>query len=390
MRLFRPSCDRRDSIRSLVEPKGAPSPDAPIRRLRLPLRQCYRPPACEDTRDEVTASDATRTQPAKGRGWRIAREALVHLAIMAGVLGVAEAILRAVDLRELRDSYEPGRALLFRHDAELGWAPIPNASATFTGTRTIDVRNNSLGLRDIEPGGAGKPTVMFLGDSFVWGYDVETNERFTEVLREKLPAARIVNAGIPGYGTDQEYLLLDRIWSAVRPDMVVLMYCTGNDRLDNSANMRNGGYYKPYLERAAPDAWRFAGQPVPWSRHVYFRDNALVRHLWLARAAVTGFVQLRHPEIEVPDPTERLVGMMRDLVEARGAKFLVGLQYHEAQLEAFLRARGIPFAAFDEARIYPQDGNHWTPEGHALVAHRLMPLLAAAGVAGADPPNQPK
>jgi hypothetical protein len=311
----------------------------------------------------------------------------VHLAIVAAVLVATEALLRVLDLRELRDSYEPGRALLFRHDPELGWAPVPNESATFTGTRTVTVRNNSLGLRDVEPAPARKPTVLFVGDSFVWGYDVDANERFTDLLRAKLPAARIVNAGVPGYGTDQEYLLLARIWSAINPDVVVVMFCTGNDRADNSANMRNGGYYKPYLERAGDGAWRFAGQPVPWSRHVYFRENALVRSLWLARAAVTGYVQLAHREIGVPDPTERLVVMIREMVEARGAKFLVGLQYHEARLEEFLRASGIPFAAFDAAPTYPSDGFHWTPEGHAVVAQRLMPLLAAAGITG---PDQPK
>jgi lysophospholipase L1-like esterase len=334
----------------------------------------------------VTASDATGRLPAKGRAWRLGREALVHLAIMVAVLGAAELILRAIDLRELRDSYEPGLPLLFHHDPELGWAPIRNASAPFTGTRTITVRNNSLGLRDVEPAGARKPTVLFVGDSFVWGYDVEANERFTELLRAELPAARIVNAGVPGYGTDQEYLLLARIWSAIEPDVVVLMFCTGNDRLDNSSNMRNGGYYKPYLVRASDGTWRFAGQPVPWSRHVYFRENPLVRHLWLARAAVTGYVQFAHPEVEVPDPTEHLVDMMREMVESRGAKFLVGLQYHEARLEELLRARNIPWTAFDGAPAYRGDGFHWTPEGHALVAQRLKPLLASVGIG----PDEPK
>jgi lysophospholipase L1-like esterase len=346
--------------------------------------------AHEAKRIDVTASDATRTVPAKGRTWRIGREILLHVAILVAVLGVAEGILRAIDLRELRESYEPGRALLFRYDADLGWAPVPHAASTFTGTRTIDVRNNGLGFRDIELGAAGKPTVLVLGDSFVWGYDVEADERFTERLRRELPGARIVNTGVPGYATDQEYLLLARIWSAVKPDVVVLIYCTGNDRTDNGVNMSNGGYYKPYLVRAADGAWRFAGQPVPWSRHVYFRDNALVRHLWLARAAVTGFVPFAHPEIDVPDPTEELVDMMRVFVEARGAKFLVGLQYHEPRLEAFLHARGIPSTAFDGAPAYPRDGFHWTPEGHAVVAQRLMPLLAAAGLAAPDPSNQSK
>jgi len=334
--------------------------------------------------DRVTASGATERLPTRIRARRFGREMLVHLAALAAVLVAAELILRVVDLRELRDSYEPGRALLFRHDAELGWAPVPNASATFTGTRTVTVHNNSLGLRDIEPAGVRKPTVLFVGDSFVWGYDVEAGERFTDLLRAKLPAVRIVNAGVPGYGTDQEYLLLARIWSAINPDVVVLMFCTGNDRVDNSANMRNGGYYKPYLVSTGDGASHFAGQPVPWSRHVYFRENALVRNLWLARAAVTGFVQVVRPEIEVPDPTERLVTMMRETVEGRGAKFLVGLEYHETQLEAFLHARGIPSIAFDGAPAYPSDGFHWTPEGHAVVAQRLMPLLTAAGITATD------
>jgi hypothetical protein len=337
----------------------------------------------------VAVSDAARAYGAKGRARRFARETLLQLAILAAVLGVAELILRAADLRELRDSYDPGAALLFRHDADLGWAPIPNASATFTGLRTIEVRNNSLGLRDIEPDRARKPTVMFVGDSFVWGYDVAASERFTDRLRQELPAARIVNAGVLGYGTDQEYLLLDRLWDAVKPDLVVLTYCTGNDRIDNSANMSGGGYYKPYLARGPDGSWRFAGQPVPWSRHVYFRDDVLVRHLWLARAAVTGFVHLRHPAAEVPDPTDELVAMMAGLVESRGAKFLVGLQFHEPQIEAMLRARGIPFTAFDDAPTYPANGNHWTPEGHEIVARRLMPLLTAAGI-GADRSSKAK
>ena len=45
---------------------------------------------------------------------------------------------------------------------------------------------------------------MFVGDSFVWGYDVEASERFTELLRDEFPGIRIVNAGVNAYGTDQD------------------------------------------------------------------------------------------------------------------------------------------------------------------------------------------
>ena len=52
---------------------------------------------------------------------------------------------------------------------------------------------SSLGLRDIEPDAARKPAIAFIGDLFVWGYDVEQNERFTEVLRAKITEQRIIN-----------------------------------------------------------------------------------------------------------------------------------------------------------------------------------------------------
>jgi hypothetical protein len=99
-----------------------------------------------------------------------------------------------------------------------------------------------------------------------------------------------------------------------------------------------------------------------------------------SRLAVTGYIYLRHPHVTVPDPTERLVGMMRDLVESRGAKFMVGLQFGDAKLEAFLRAQEIRYASFDGADLYEVQGNHWTPKGHALVADRVKALLSEAGV----------
>ena len=104
-----------------------------------------------------------------------------------------------------------------------------------------------MGLRDEEFSLDAKPTTMFLGDSFVWGLDSEANERFTELLKPAVFDYKILAAGISGYGTDREYLLLKRLWSKVRPAVVVLIFCTDNDRLDNATNIRYDNYYKPYF-----------------------------------------------------------------------------------------------------------------------------------------------
>src|SRR5256714_6083213 len=309
------------------------------------------------------------------------RTLAIHAAIWIAACAILELALRIADPRVLREG-ESERTIAYRHDPELGWAPVPNSEFTVTAERKIHARHNSLGLRDVELGASGKPRILFVGDSFVWGNDVEAQERFTELLRKRLPGHDIVNAGVSGYGTDQEYLWLQRLWDRIEPQVVVLMFTVVNDRWDNISNVRYDGYFKPYFATAPDGVLHLRGQPVPKPRQLYFKENALVHNLWIARAAVFAWMALAHPQITVPDPTERLVGMMRDYVTAKGATFLVGLQITEPQLVAYLQKQNIPYVAFDGADLYRgmEFGFHWTPAGHELVAQRLMTLFERAGV----------
>jgi hypothetical protein len=308
----------------------------------------------------------------------------LSLVVTLVTLAALEIALRVADFRMLREG-STERSLSYRHDAELGWAPIPNSSSVVTGARTIHAQHNSLGLRDIEFGGDARPAILFLGDSFVWGLDAEAPERFTDLLRTRISSHRIINAGVSGYGTDQEYLLLQRLWPKLRPAVVVLIFCTTNDRLDNSTNIRYEGYIKPYFSTGSDGALVLQGQPVPESRLQYIKENWLVRHLWLARLATSAFVGIRYPLRFVPDPTEQLVSKIREFVESNGARFLVGVQSEDAGLIRHLRSSRIPFVTFDGAASYPPvSGAHWTPEGHQLVADRLLGLLSENHIAQAD------
>ena len=305
-------------------------------------------------------------------------------------LAALEIVLRVADFRELREGVNE-RSLSYRHDAELGWFPAPNSSSVVTNARTIHVQHNSLGLRDIEPAPDARPTIMFLGDSFVWGLDAEADERFSDLLRTRISSHEIAAAGVSGFGTDQEYLLLQRLWPTIRPAVVVLIFCTQNDRQDNSTNIRYEGYQKPYFVTAADGSLVLSGQPVPKSRLQVIREVWLVRHLWLARLVSAVYLKVRHPQLSVADPTEWLVGKLRDFVQANGGKFLVGLQYKDPDLMRYLQAERIPFVSFDGADFYPgaAAGTHWTPEGHKLVAERILHLLSENRIdeAGARPPE---
>jgi lysophospholipase L1-like esterase len=322
-------------------------------------------------------TDLANHEPTKRARFRDAvKTAGLALAMTLLTLIALEGILRIADFRMLREGATE-RSLSYRYDAELGWAPVANSRSVVTTARTIHAAHNSLGLRDIELVFDGRPGILFLGDSFVWGLDVEADERFTELLRPRIPDYTIVNAGVSGYGTDQEYLFLQRLWSTVQPRVVVLVFCTTNDRQDNSTNIRYEGYIKPYFVTGPDGALMLQGQPVPKSRLQYIKENWLVRHLWLARLVTSAYAGIRTPLRFVPDPSERLVDSIRDYVESHGARFLVGLQTSDPALMRHLQDHHIPFVTFDGADTYPDwSGLHWTPEGQKLVADRLFGLLS--------------
>ena len=296
----------------------------------------------------------------------IALQAFLFLATLAAI----ELFLRISDFRVTRLYPEEVR-LPYQFDSELGWFPIPNMVRHWRGTHSLpmtELRHNSIGLRDIELVKSVRPIVLFIGDSFVYGLGVEEQERFTEQLRRQWPDITVINAGVAGYGTDQELLLLKRLWSRIQPQMVVLIVCVENDHHDNSTNLATS-WYKPFLAEV-DGQWEFHGLPVPKGRAYYFYDNWIARSSALVRLASYAYTPVRYPRLTVPDPTNQLVAMMRDFVEARGASFLVGLQFKDNVLEPFLKFEMIPYTRFDGAEIIAGD-IHWSRQGHAMVAHRL-------------------
>lgn len=300
------------------------------------------------------------------------------LLVSALTLAGLEFVLRLADFREIREGVSE-RTLSYHHDSELGWAPIPNSTSRATNARTVSVRHNSLGLRDEEFTFDAKPTILFLGDSFVWGLDSESGERFSELLKPRIRSHKILAAGVSGYGTDQEYLLLRRLWPHVKPAVVVLIFCTQNDRADNRTNVRYERYHKPYFDTAADGSLALKGQPVPRSRLQYITEVWWARNVYLARLANAVYLRARYPALYVPDPTERLVDKIAEWVRANGARFLVGLQYTDSDLMRHLAARNIPYVNLEGAAAYTGEsvGSHWTPEGQHMVADRLFDFLSA-------------
>lgn len=146
-------------------------------------------------------------------------------------------------LRLVFPASERGLANIHRADDVLGWEYIPGAGQWYTspGEFRNYVQINANGLRDVErvyEKTADSYRILMLGDSFVAGLQVPLTQTFTALAETPLRQSvsnqiELLNAGIGGYGTDQELRWLRQEGWNYSPDRVILVVYIGNDIADN-------------------------------------------------------------------------------------------------------------------------------------------------------------
>ena len=160
----------------------------------------------------------------------------------------------------LRVTYHPENlGTVIRYDSLLGWSLVPGATfVSHDVGRGLHYRMdiNSIGLRDDEvvmPKPKGRKRVLILGDSIAFGSGVEAHERFSDRLQHELPGdADVINAGVPGWGNDQELLFYERDLRRLDPDIVVLEFTANNDVVNNELR-------GPLIEEGTKPRFRCAG-----------------------------------------------------------------------------------------------------------------------------------
>ena len=114
----------------------------------------------------------------------------------------------------------------------------PNVEEKFDGypiklPRVTTVKINSDGFRDKEYSIEKLNNtfrIIVLGDSITFGWGVENNETFSEILEDKLNSLNnginyeVLNFGVHGYNTLQEVELLKEKGLKYKPDMVIVGY----------------------------------------------------------------------------------------------------------------------------------------------------------------------
>ncbi len=189
----------------------------------------------------------------------IANTLLVIVSLVVTVLVIDLVAFFVLGLRPL--GWNPGR--FFQHSSSLGWEHIPYAEGTWyaykDGTRT-HVRINAYGFPDDDREVAkDRPRIALMGDSTTEYWEVDEDERPQRVMEQMLDGGfEVLNFGLRGAGTDQEWILYTQQVALFSPDIVVLTFCV-ND-YGNNADKNSKPWFE--LDPTAPNGLRLAGMPI--------------------------------------------------------------------------------------------------------------------------------
>ena len=288
------------------------------------------------------------------------------------------------------------------------WVLEPGSYRHGRFTTTI----NRLGMRGRTPEDTvtGQRRILLVGDSSIFGWEVEDGETLAAALEREFDGRTLVfNGGVPGYSSEQSLLWLEELLPQIKPDLVVI----ANQWSDSTVS---AFVDKTLLAETATASYRTryyllrlaSSSRVWWAvRHWVLRSRGVDS---LSRAIVDMRSQSPPGEGECRVPVEdygRNLKAMVDMSRQAGAEvsllMLAGfadLDEQEADVEemktlnSFREAMatvatetGCPLVRTEpvfratglSAPNLFVDGIHPSAKGHAAIAHALAKLLAEAG-----------
>jgi hypothetical protein len=291
---------------------------------------------------------------------------VVIAAILA--LGASDLMLRRVHLRPyewLSADDEPRRRL----DPQLGWTWVPGRTGhKVVGGRVIDYAIDAAGYRVKridEPVDLGRPTILFTGESVMFGEGLTWDETIPAQVGTMM-GKQTANLAVHGYGNDQAYLRLQTELPHFRqPVAVVSLFMTalfGRNLDRDRPHLGPGLVWLPAEQR--PRLSSFAKLIVP-----YRADTTVDRGVTVTREVLRATTELARAHGSTP--------------------LLVVLQFgHEEQPEQVLRRRilddaNIPyvFVEIDSSWRLP-----WDRHPNARAAHAIATAIASKLL---EPPSVP-
>ena len=297
------------------------------------------------------------------------------------LLGASAVTLVAAEAAlQLRAIYVTKRDRLFWSDAQTGWRNAPNLLTTRINAAGEEwsIRTDQNGQRLIAQNPNARRRILILGDSLSFGEGIDIKDRFDVKMLSSLPDARVINTGVMGYGTDQEYVDFRKWKPLLESGDTVLIMLNASDYFD-VLRRRFVGRAKPYLEKVdglyvlRPPAIGLWERWSDWSR---------------VASVVARFIEPTAPESLDPAQSIEIIrfilGRIREEVP-RGVRVVLAHQGTRDFLAPKLGLSSTIFCQFADVCIDLDDAladpvhllpdGHWSASGHAAVAQTLLKAL---------------
>jgi lysophospholipase L1-like esterase len=346
---------------------------------------------------------------------KFARRLLLKATLLVTSLGMATGLAElALRVSHYGEANRTPLQKLTEYDSTLGWRHKRSVSSEMVSDEYhINVQYNAEGWRGAT-GRFSKPSDVFrivvLGDSFVDGYTIPMQDRFTEVLEASLkPQFDVINLGVAGYSTDQELLLLDQEGWKFKPDLVVLAFyyndVWGNGSRHFSESTRT---QKPVFSLDTARNLSLSNVPVPYPVPVLqdrFRLYDLIRttgkknRLLHATAVKAGLAENVRPNDSRPAPTGAAGGAEEfavyqstqtpeldrewSITQALLRKMNQEAAQHDARLMVLYVPTRIELSPAEWSSAHLP-----TDYGPSVVVRRLVKICQVEGIPYLDPSNR--
>ena len=291
-------------------------------------------------------------------------------------------------------------------DKELGWRPSSNYS--FSGEfrdaakqpYSVDLSTDSRGFRMYgNPEQGQRKKVLFLGDSFTQAMQVSDDKTYYALLGETMDI-EVFAYGVDGYGSLQEYMVLDKYVDEIKPDAVIIQFCP-NDIINNHPDLESRssfnrmGLRRPYLvdgevvyitAASFPRLREFAAH---YSKLLYTVIRQIDRLTANRNTSIERVVReegMENPlfveSLDVVDQVlAKVVARVPEGTEVFAFSSHWGRPYHPAFIEVaekngirFINGNGRSLDMAEKKGVTTKaaDTAHWNNEGHRIVANTLQ------------------
>jgi len=293
-------------------------------------------------------------------------------------------------------------------DETLGWRASENYRIdgfheNADGTQyPTHITQNEYGFRMFGDVRSKSSKILVIGDSFTHALQVSDDKTYYSYIRDALHTEVFAYGG-DGYSTLQEYMILNRYFDLIKPDLLLWQYCE-NDFINNSAELEseskinNNGLVRPYWmngeivyvlpKKYSANIRHFA---LEYSRLLYLifsRLDIILGHIHLATVETQiGTEGASHPGFA------RSVLVTDDLMSKVKARvghvpvvaFIVGRGYGVDEFRKISSRHGILYlddveTAIQSAKakgivVTARDTAHWNETGHQIAGEVLAKYL---------------